>query len=234
MEVLVAWIISGHDKRTNKGHKGITGLGWKSSHVYFLYTQLLKSRPYLFSILSTLALSAHPPQAWCPPLCTSFPPAYHLFPIVHIEETMFLNTRAPVPSRSNDISLDKAELVAIFLEALLYGEYILISWSSFRYIFCISLTGVEALIFVATVYLLHGAKHTKVLLCKFGFVIVMFLLNTIVSLFPFSFRISYLIFCSTWVQVYAVYSMPSLAPLAILSQMPRRISPISLVSCIAS
>lgn len=46
-------------------------------------------------------------------------------------------------------------------------------------------TGIEALIFVATVYLLHGTKQSKTMVLKFGLVIIMFLLNTIVSLYLF-------------------------------------------------
>ncbi|KAF8586233.1 hypothetical protein K439DRAFT_1631849 [Ramaria rubella] len=79
---------------------------------------------------------------------------------------MFLDIFHDVHSRAtkstgdlSDISLDKAELIAIFLEALLYGF--------------------EALTFVATVYHLHGAKRTSTLLAKFGSVILMFMLNTI-------------------------------------------------------
>ena len=45
----------------------------------------------------------------------------------------------------------------------------------------LSCVGVEALTFVATVYLLHGAKRTKTLVLKFAFVILMFMFNTIVS-----------------------------------------------------
>lgn len=84
---------------------------------------------------------------------------------------------------AGDMSLDKADLVAMFLEALLYGKPAVPRVTSLcLLIFCCLLSGIEALTFVATVYLLHGAQRTKPLFVKFSAVIIMFLLNTIVSL----------------------------------------------------
>ncbi|KAF8527398.1 hypothetical protein BU17DRAFT_81533 [Hysterangium stoloniferum] len=73
---------------------------------------------------------------------------------------MFITGRSTIPTGDDlDISLDKAGIIAIFIEAIMFG--------------------IEALVFVSAVYLLHGAKHTRTLLFKFSTVITMFLLNTI-------------------------------------------------------
>ncbi|KAF8518616.1 hypothetical protein JB92DRAFT_2828717 [Gautieria morchelliformis] len=94
---------------------------------------------------------------------------------------MFLNihqARETVPN-SKDMSIDKAELVAIFLECVIYGKAIPYPHQPpLAHVF-ILFPGVEALTFVATVYLLHGAKRTRTLMFKFSSVVLMFMMNTI-------------------------------------------------------